>query len=132
MNLKFQKDNLKLKGTSHIYDKCDILLINSSPLLYSAGLFLLPTSYRVKMKRKGLKLAPFPISSPNFYNSGNFHFLCLSPLPFLSVCRNLGTKPIKNCNSREKMKLQLGNTSGLDDALSLYKDMISFSLCHTI
>ncbi|EYU19800.1 hypothetical protein MIMGU_mgv11b0020782mg, partial [Erythranthe guttata] len=76
------------------------------------------------MSQKGFNLAAnFLISSPNIYGSVNFIVNCRSPLHFLSVFRCLGTKSVANCNSREKLKLELGNINGLDDALSLYETM---------
>ncbi|KAL7147068.1 hypothetical protein ABFS83_06G083600 [Erythranthe nasuta] len=65
------------------------------------------------MERKGFKLGKFLISSPNFYQSGNLHF----------AFRYLGTKSVSICNSPEKMKLELGNINGLDEAMNLYKNM---------
>lgn len=127
--LSYYKENRILRH--NIYDNCDFLL-NWLILphcyllpLQSPSTFSRTTLYSVKMKRKGLILAQFPISSPNFYNSGNLNLLCLCPLPFLYVCSELGTKSIEN---RDKIKLELGNINGLDDALSLYKDMIRMSL----
>ncbi|KAI3458806.1 hypothetical protein Pfo_015469 [Paulownia fortunei] len=77
------------------------------------------------MKIKGLCLGQFltSTSSPFWYESGQIHFFSDSPLRFLSVFRCFGTKSVANCNSREKIKLVLGNINGLNDAFSLYEKM---------
>ncbi|KAL3630962.1 hypothetical protein CASFOL_023946 [Castilleja foliolosa] len=47
----------------------------------------------------------------------------MSNSPFLFIFRHFCAKSVANRNSREKMKLGLGNIRNLDDALSVYDDM---------
>ncbi|KAK6136101.1 hypothetical protein DH2020_030149 [Rehmannia glutinosa] len=60
---------------------------------------------------------------PNCYGSGKFPFFCHCPPLSLSVFRYFCTKYVANCNSGEKIKHELGNIRGLDNALCLYETM---------
>ncbi|GFQ07969.1 pentatricopeptide repeat-containing protein at1g62680 mitochondrial, partial [Phtheirospermum japonicum] len=54
---------------------------------------------------------------------GESIFFSKTPFPSLSISRYFRTKSVSNCNSREKMRLGLGNIKGLNDALHLYENM---------
>ncbi|KAK6135969.1 hypothetical protein DH2020_030307 [Rehmannia glutinosa] len=71
----------------------------------------------------GFCFRQFLTSSLNCYESGKSHIFSHDPFRFLSVIHCFGTESAANCNSRDKIKLGLGNIRGLDDAICLYKNM---------
>lgn len=69
---------------------------------------------------KGFCFERHLISSPDFYVSGDFRFLCLSPRRFMPIFRK---KSVENWNSRENLKLKLGSINCLNDCVCLYEEM---------
>ncbi|GFQ04825.1 putative pentatricopeptide repeat-containing protein at1g12700 mitochondrial [Phtheirospermum japonicum] len=71
----------------------------------------------------GFFIRQFLTYSPRRYELGESIIFFKSPFPSLSIFRYFGTKSASNCDSREKIKLGLGNIKGLDDAICLHENM---------